>query len=173
LYYYNFIADFCWYLSNTIYTFLQAVVSCLVDIYIMFGKTFVPYLEGLNSTQLRLVTIYANRVSQARSGATVDANQWIMLCMALPYDIRLYSWVSDFIHLYIEQTRCLHVFTFSCWLFLCDMRYLCICADSFLLPCTHAHRVKNNNLVSWSVFLIVVIYFFIFIWLFILFKIII
>ncbi|KAF9610098.1 hypothetical protein IFM89_019938 [Coptis chinensis] len=38
---------------------------CLVDIYIMLGKSFLPYLEGLNSTQLRLVTIYANRISQA------------------------------------------------------------------------------------------------------------
>ncbi|KAG8065201.1 hypothetical protein GUJ93_ZPchr0004g38275 [Zizania palustris] len=47
----------------------KTVVFCLVDIYIMLGKTFVPYLEGLNSTQLRLVTIYANRISQARSGA--------------------------------------------------------------------------------------------------------
>lgn len=54
---------------------LQTVVFCLVDIYIMLGKAFVPYLEGLNSTQLRLVTIYANRISQARTGTTIDANQ--------------------------------------------------------------------------------------------------
>uniref|UniRef100_A0A0D9ZMX9 Uncharacterized protein n=1 Tax=Oryza glumipatula TaxID=40148 RepID=A0A0D9ZMX9_9ORYZ len=53
----------------------KTVVFCLVDIYIMLGKAFVPYLEGLNSTQLRLVTIYANRISQARSGAPIDANQ--------------------------------------------------------------------------------------------------
>ncbi|XP_062219673.1 CLIP-associated protein-like [Phragmites australis] len=53
----------------------KAVVFCLVDIYIMLGKAFVPYLEGLSSTQLRLVTIYANRISQARSGAPVDASQ--------------------------------------------------------------------------------------------------
>ncbi|XXG42694.1 hypothetical protein AAC387_Pa01g2909 [Persea americana] len=52
----------------------KTVVFCLVDIYIMLGKAFLPYLEGLNSTQLRLVTIYANRISQARSGAAVDAN---------------------------------------------------------------------------------------------------
>ncbi|VAH34056.1 unnamed protein product [Triticum turgidum subsp. durum] len=45
----------------------KSVVFCLVDIYIMLGKAFVPYLEGLSSTQLRLVTIYANRISQARS----------------------------------------------------------------------------------------------------------
>ncbi|RVW53562.1 CLIP-associated protein [Vitis vinifera] len=52
----------------------ETVVFCLVDIYIMLGKAFLPYLEGLNSTQLRLVTIYANRISQARTGATIDAN---------------------------------------------------------------------------------------------------
>ncbi|ONK70885.1 uncharacterized protein A4U43_C04F2530 [Asparagus officinalis] len=52
----------------------KTVVFCLVDIYIMLGKAFLPYLEGLSSTQLRLVTIYANRISQARSGTTIDAN---------------------------------------------------------------------------------------------------
>ncbi|TYI74106.1 hypothetical protein E1A91_D07G177100v1 [Gossypium mustelinum] len=46
----------------------KTVVFCLVDIYIMLGKAFLPHLEGLNSTQLRLVTIYANRISQARLG---------------------------------------------------------------------------------------------------------
>ncbi|KAM7265218.1 hypothetical protein ACFE04_002901 [Oxalis oulophora] len=53
----------------------KTVVFCLVDIYIMLGKTFLPYLEGLNSTQLRLVTIYANRISQARTGTTLNGNQ--------------------------------------------------------------------------------------------------
>uniref|UniRef100_A0A1D1ZFN9 CLIP-associating protein 1-B n=1 Tax=Anthurium amnicola TaxID=1678845 RepID=A0A1D1ZFN9_9ARAE len=52
----------------------KTVVFCLVDIYIMLGKAFLPYLEGLNSTQLRLVTIYANRISQARSGSAINAN---------------------------------------------------------------------------------------------------
>ncbi|XP_057965079.1 CLIP-associated protein isoform X2 [Malania oleifera] len=52
----------------------KTVVFCLVDIYIMLGKAFLPYLEGLNSTQLRLVTIYANRISQARTGTAMDAN---------------------------------------------------------------------------------------------------
>ncbi|KAJ9176533.1 hypothetical protein P3X46_011836 [Hevea brasiliensis] len=52
----------------------KTVVFCLVDIYIMLGKAFLPYLEGLNSTQLRLVTIYANRISQARTGNTIDAS---------------------------------------------------------------------------------------------------
>lgn len=40
----------------------------------MLGKAFLPYLQGLSSTQLRLVTIYANRISQARSGAPTDIN---------------------------------------------------------------------------------------------------
>ncbi|KAL2945478.1 CLIP-associated protein [Bienertia sinuspersici] len=53
----------------------KTVVFCLVDIYIMLGKAFLPHLEGLNSTQLRLVTIYANRISQARTGAPIDAGQ--------------------------------------------------------------------------------------------------
>ncbi|XP_050204614.1 CLIP-associated protein isoform X2 [Mercurialis annua] len=52
----------------------KTVVFCLVDIYIMLGKAFLPYLEGLNSTQLRLVTIYANRISQARTGTAIDAS---------------------------------------------------------------------------------------------------
>ncbi|KAJ0265493.1 ATCLASP protein [Hirschfeldia incana] len=52
----------------------KTVVFCLVDIYIMLGKAFLPHLEGLNSTQVRLVTIYANRISQARTGAHIDSN---------------------------------------------------------------------------------------------------
>ncbi|KAK3032167.1 hypothetical protein RJ639_034992 [Escallonia herrerae] len=52
----------------------KTVVFCLVDIYIMLGKAFLPYLEGLNSTQLRLVTIYANRISQARTGTPIEVN---------------------------------------------------------------------------------------------------
>ncbi|XP_015575957.2 CLIP-associated protein isoform X2 [Ricinus communis] len=52
----------------------KTVVFCLVDIYIMLGKAFLPYLEGLNSTQLRLVTIYANRISQARTGTAIEAS---------------------------------------------------------------------------------------------------
>lgn len=52
----------------------KTVVFCLVDIYIVLGKAFLPYLGSLSSTQLRLVTIYANRISQARSGASVESN---------------------------------------------------------------------------------------------------
>ncbi|KAK7345692.1 hypothetical protein VNO77_16302 [Canavalia gladiata] len=50
----------------------KTVVFCLVDIYIMLGKAFLPYLQGLNSTQLKLVTIYANRISHARTGKSID-----------------------------------------------------------------------------------------------------
>lgn len=50
---------FCWLNLRT-----QTVVFCLVDIYIVLGKAFLPYLGSLSSTQLRLVTIYANRISQ-------------------------------------------------------------------------------------------------------------
>lgn len=72
----NLQLDGCSSTSDIIYNSLQTVVFCLVDIYIMLGKAFVPYLEGLSSTQLRLVTIYANRISQARSGTAIDsANQ--------------------------------------------------------------------------------------------------
>ncbi|XP_031483143.1 CLIP-associated protein isoform X1 [Nymphaea colorata] len=53
----------------------KTVVFCLVDIYIVLGKAFLPYLGGLSSTQLRLVTIYANRISQARSGTPINGNQ--------------------------------------------------------------------------------------------------
>ncbi|KAK4272965.1 hypothetical protein QN277_021450 [Acacia crassicarpa] len=53
----------------------KTVVFCLVDMYIMLGKAFLPYLEGLNSTQLKLVAIYANRISQARTGMPIDATQ--------------------------------------------------------------------------------------------------
>ncbi|CAM6027387.1 unnamed protein product, partial [Sphagnum balticum] len=42
----------------------KTVVFCLAEIYIVLGKAFVPYLGSLSSTQLRLVTIYANRISQ-------------------------------------------------------------------------------------------------------------
>lgn len=54
---------------------MQTVVFCLVDIYIILGKAFLPYLQGLNSTQLKLVTIYANRISQARNGTPIDTSQ--------------------------------------------------------------------------------------------------
>ncbi|CAM6093819.1 unnamed protein product [Calypogeia fissa] len=51
----------------------KTVVFCLVDIYIVLGKAFVPYLGSLSSTQLRLVTIYANRISQARTGESLES----------------------------------------------------------------------------------------------------
>ncbi|XP_012484187.1 CLIP-associated protein isoform X3 [Gossypium raimondii] len=51
----------------------KTVVFCLVDIYVMLGKAFRPYLQDLNGTQLRLVTLYANRISLARTGTCVEA----------------------------------------------------------------------------------------------------
>ncbi|XP_002985873.2 CLIP-associated protein [Selaginella moellendorffii] len=53
----------------------KTVVFCLVDIYIALGKAFVPYLSSLSSNQLRLVTIYANRIAQARTGTPVEQQQ--------------------------------------------------------------------------------------------------
>ncbi|XVF65020.1 hypothetical protein PTKIN_Ptkin09bG0213300 [Pterospermum kingtungense] len=49
----------------------KTVVFCLVDIYVMLGKAFLPYLQDLNGAQLRLVTLYANRIAQARKGTSV------------------------------------------------------------------------------------------------------
>lgn len=43
---------------------LQTVVFCLVEIHIILGNSFDPYLGSLSSTQRRLVTIYSNRISQ-------------------------------------------------------------------------------------------------------------
>ncbi|GKV19481.1 hypothetical protein SLEP1_g29740 [Rubroshorea leprosula] len=57
----------------------KTVVFCLVDIYVKLGKAFLPYLEDLNSTQLRLVTLYANRVAQARKGTNFDATHGTLL----------------------------------------------------------------------------------------------
>ncbi|KAK4751073.1 hypothetical protein SAY87_004555 [Trapa incisa] len=51
----------------------KTVVFCLVEIYMMLGKEFQPHLEGLSSTQRRLVTIYADRISQARTSTAVTS----------------------------------------------------------------------------------------------------
>ncbi|XWS13531.1 hypothetical protein CRYUN_Cryun36dG0044700 [Craigia yunnanensis] len=51
----------------------KTVVFCLVDIYVMLGKAFLPYLQDLNGAQLRLVTLYANRIAQARKGTSVES----------------------------------------------------------------------------------------------------
>jgi hypothetical protein len=50
---------------------------CLVDTYMELGAALLPYLEGLDTTQLQLVTAYAHRLSQAR------AVFWRMLMMML------------------------------------------------------------------------------------------
>ncbi|KAM3395279.1 hypothetical protein P3S68_004284 [Capsicum galapagoense] len=44
----------------------------------MLGKAFLPYLEGLNSTQLHLVTIYANRILQSKYDIPDAAKHWIL-----------------------------------------------------------------------------------------------
>ncbi|KAM3301529.1 hypothetical protein P3S67_016031 [Capsicum chacoense] len=44
----------------------------------MLGKAFLPYLEGLNRTQLHLVTIYANRILQAKYDIPDAAKHWIL-----------------------------------------------------------------------------------------------
>ncbi|CAN6279616.1 unnamed protein product [Urochloa humidicola] len=44
----------------------KAVMMCVVDIYLKLGPSLLPYLEGLDSAQLQLVTTYASRLSQAR-----------------------------------------------------------------------------------------------------------
>lgn len=50
----------------------KAVVFCLVDMYMVMGETFTPYLSELSASQLKLVTIYANRIAakQASTNAT-------------------------------------------------------------------------------------------------------
>jgi hypothetical protein len=44
----------------------KAVVFCLVDLYQVLGDRFTPYLSELNTSQVKLVTIYINRMAQAR-----------------------------------------------------------------------------------------------------------
>ncbi|XP_072993824.1 CLIP-associated protein-like isoform X1 [Typha latifolia] len=53
--------------TNQVLDIRKMAVFCLADIYLILGKEFLPYLEDLNSTQLQLVTIYAQRISQAGS----------------------------------------------------------------------------------------------------------
>ncbi|OQU85948.1 hypothetical protein SORBI_3004G344200 [Sorghum bicolor] len=44
----------------------KAAMVCVVDAYLKLGSTLLPYLEGLDTAQLQLVTTYASRLSQAR-----------------------------------------------------------------------------------------------------------
>jgi len=53
----------------------KMVVFCLVEIYIVLGNAFVPYPGSLSSTQLLLVTIYTNCISQARTGMSLETPQ--------------------------------------------------------------------------------------------------
>jgi len=42
---------------------LQSVVFCLVDLYRVLGEVLMPHLDqGLSTSQLKLVTIYINRL---------------------------------------------------------------------------------------------------------------
>jgi len=41
----------------------KAVVFCLVDAYMVMGEAFTPYLSELSASQLKLVTIYINRIA--------------------------------------------------------------------------------------------------------------
>lgn len=45
---------------------LQAAMVCVVDAYLKLGPALLPYLEGLDSAQLQLITTHASRLSQAR-----------------------------------------------------------------------------------------------------------
>lgn len=50
----------------------KAVVFVLVDMYMVLGDDFTPYLSELNTSQLKLVTIYIQRLSKSRPpGSTV------------------------------------------------------------------------------------------------------
>ncbi|GKT32685.1 hypothetical protein ADUPG1_006775, partial [Aduncisulcus paluster] len=44
----------------------KAVVFCLVDLYMTFGNDLNPFLSTLTATQLRLVTVYVQRLRKAR-----------------------------------------------------------------------------------------------------------
>lgn len=46
----------------------KSAVCCLAGIYLVLGKAFLPYLGNLSSPQMRLVTIYTNRLSQDSAG---------------------------------------------------------------------------------------------------------
>ena len=45
----------------------KAVVFCLVDMYLVMGDDFSPYLAELSTSQLKLVTIYINRTAKIRT----------------------------------------------------------------------------------------------------------
>ena len=51
----------------------KAVVFALVDMYMVLGPRFEDYLGELNASQLRLVRIYINRMTQARANREAAA----------------------------------------------------------------------------------------------------
>ena len=56
----------CCSFSPTAVRCVQAAMVCVVDAYLKLGPALLPYLEGLDSAQLQLVTTYASQLSQAR-----------------------------------------------------------------------------------------------------------
>ena len=50
----------------------KAVVFCLVDLYMRLREEFNPWLQPLNTSQLKLVTIYINRQQQLREDAPLQ-----------------------------------------------------------------------------------------------------
>lgn len=45
----------------------KAVVFCLVDIFMVLGDRLTPFLNGLSTSQLKLVTIYVKRMMDVRT----------------------------------------------------------------------------------------------------------
>ena len=56
-------------LPRICYITLQAVVFCLVDMYLILGEQLTPHLEALSTSQLKLVTIYINKTTKASVAA--------------------------------------------------------------------------------------------------------
>eukprot|EP00762_Andalucia_godoyi_P006976 ANDGO_07703.mRNA.1 CLIP-associated protein len=50
----------------------KSVVFCLVDMYMVLGDDFTPYLSELNTSQLKLVTIYINRMARSAPGPSTS-----------------------------------------------------------------------------------------------------
>eukprot|EP00003_Mantamonas_plastica_P018752 TRINITY_DN3060_c1_g2_i1.p1 TRINITY_DN3060_c1_g2~~TRINITY_DN3060_c1_g2_i1.p1 ORF type:complete len:832 (+),score=288.88 TRINITY_DN3060_c1_g2_i1:275-2770(+) len=55
--------------NNPLADVRKAVVFCLVDLYMRLGDDFTPYLTNLSTSQLKLVTIYINRMRAKSNGS--------------------------------------------------------------------------------------------------------
>lgn len=123
--------------SNLCFAIMQTVVFCLVDIYIMLGKAFLPYLEGLNSTQLRLVTIYANRISQARTGTAIDSSQWPVSHTSMLTNSEEKSfwvaWCSNRLFLCFDSVYCVSASFSASWAYFLPV----LCVYIYFLPNCH------------------------------------